>query len=153
DGAQLDGPEEGGHEFRAVERRDEHPVLDLDAVLAEGVAHPAGAGRNLSVRLLDAIGGSNGDLVTPACFEVAVQQIGTRVVAKRQFSRRPYAHADSLGPRRLLKKCHRISNAYPPHEAGFAGTPHAARLHPGLLRSSRAYCTNTRAPVFPTPRN
>ena len=40
--------------------------------------------------------------------------------------------------RRLLKKCRRISNAYPPHEAGFAGAPDAARLHPGLLRSSLA---------------
>src|SRR5215472_5256923 len=30
-------------------------------------------------------------------------------------------------PGSLLKKCHRISNACPPHEAGFAGTPDAAR--------------------------
>ena len=29
-----------------------------------------------------------------------------------------------------MKKCRRISNAYPPHEAGFAGTPDAARCIP-----------------------
>ena len=37
----------------------------------------------------------------------------------------------SLALRRLSKKCHRISNAYPPHEAGFAGAPDAARRAPG----------------------
>src|SRR5215472_11921839 len=96
DRTQLYGTEKGGHELRAVKRCDQHPVLDLDAVLAEGVAHPVGAGRDLRVRLLGTIGGTNGDLVTPAGFEVAVQQIGTCVVAKRQFSGRPNAHADSL---------------------------------------------------------
>src|SRR5215467_4708423 len=49
------------------------------------------------------------------------------------------SHYRRCSTRRLLKKCRRISNA------------HAARLHPGLLRSSRAYCTNTRAPVLGGP--
>src|SRR5215472_2047384 len=96
DRTQLDGAEKGGHELRAVKRSDQHPVLDLDAMLTERVPHPVRAGRDLSVRLLDTVGGANGDLVPPAGFQVAVQQVGTRVVAKRQFSGRPNAHADSL---------------------------------------------------------
>src|SRR5215471_18459 len=96
DRTQLDGAEKGGPELRAVKRSDQHPVLDLDAMLTERVPHPVRAGRDLSVRLLDTVGGANGDLVPPAGFQVAVQQVGTRVVAKRQFSGRPNAHADSL---------------------------------------------------------
>src|SRR5215475_2895963 len=59
---------------------------------------------------------------------VSLRQESLEAPATRQYSLR-----------RPLKKCHRISNA------------HAARLHPGLLRSSRAYCTNTRAPVLGGP--
>ena len=73
-------------------------------------------------------------------------QLGRAGGHGKSLEGKPAASAVSgPGLRRPLKKCRRISRAYPPHEAGFVGAP--------CLRSSRAYCTNTRAPVFPTPRN